>query len=583
MVRPTRTSSRTSHALQISVLATAIATTMGGAHAQVSVQARSASIRGRAPVVTVVVVNESASAQPPAAGQVLRADATVVDPDGDAITSTTYRWRRGATEVGTGPTYTTDAADAGQTLTLDVTASTDPASTDPDTGSATTTVNVATNTAPTVNNFRITGYTGNPRIGDVLEGHYDYNDVDRDAEDPSGIVYQWYVSSAPDGGGPVKVEGPAGTGKTFTVRLQDQGTNRTIWFNVERVRSITGTPNERTGAWGTSYVGPVLGTAPTMTEPTVTGTVAVGSELTGHPQGYNDADGDAPGTHTYKWYRVDNREGTINKEEISGATTNRYTPTGEDGGKFIMFEVTPVSVTGIPKTSPDHAVNIVTSTAVPATGLITDARIDGVVGDVIDWGRTLTAHFNWSGAPLYEVLYQWYASDVPDYTQNPVQVLWTKTTNQYTPREHDSGHYITVKITPYSAFNVVAGPPVVVTTPVIKEVRYRTTGTFAVPAGGTTIIKLGVGDLERPNVNAPTNLKVGAWRSAAGGANPLHCWLVNYTTGRRYSLADVLRDSNVFTFVDVSSEPREAGWDLEVQNPGTQDAVITQYTLEFTP
>ncbi|MBS4689593.1 hypothetical protein J4G63_20415, partial [Aeromonas sobria] len=56
---------------------------------------------------------------------------------------------------------------------------------------------------------------------------------------------------------------------------------------------------------------------------------------------YSDADNDAEGASTYKWYR--------NGAEISGATAKTYTVTAADQKNVISFSVTPVAATGAPK------------------------------------------------------------------------------------------------------------------------------------------------------------------------------------------------------------------------------------------
>src|SRR5437868_503073 len=131
-----------------------------------------------------------------------------------------------------------------------------------------------------------------------------------------------------------------------------------------------------------------------MTDPTITGVVKVGTELTGNPQGYADAENDAQGTHTYNWYRADNTAGTTNKVQISGALTNKYTPTAEDQGKYLVFEVTPVSATGTPNTSAANARSKVTATAVPRS----EERRVGTMSGTVGVGETFTGAVGYDDA-----------------------------------------------------------------------------------------------------------------------------------------------------------------------------------------
>src|SRR4249919_3650971 len=394
MVHPARTSSRTTRKLTVSALAAAITLALGAPHAQVRVEAQSTEIRGRAPVVTIGSVdNETVADQAPAVGHTLKANATVVDPDGDAITSTTYKWKRGATEVGTGEEYATTAADAGQTLTVEVTATTDAAITDPAIGSATREVAVSANTAPTVEAGGVS-ITGTYSVGQDLTGHWEYRDVDGDLQDEDGVQLQWQISH-PTTGAPTNI--PGATGRTYRIRPEDQGANRKIWFSVEKVKSLTGTPNERlrptspAGQWQASRQGLIDGNAP-VAAPTITGTVALNQTLTGVPN-ITDADGDTIGGSTYQWYRADNAAGTTNRVAIAGATSTTHTITGADQGKYLVFEVIPKTTTGSPNTG--TSISAVTATSVPGTAPV--AQSLSVTG-TMKTGSKLTANYTFYDA-----------------------------------------------------------------------------------------------------------------------------------------------------------------------------------------
>ena len=66
---------------------------------------------------------------------------------------------------------------------------------------------------------------------------------------------------------------------------------------------------------------------------------------------YTDIDEDLEDTSSsvYVWYRADDASGT-NQAVIAGATNQTYALTAGDAGKFIKFQVTPVSLTGTPNT-----------------------------------------------------------------------------------------------------------------------------------------------------------------------------------------------------------------------------------------
>ena len=76
-----------------------------------------------------------------------------------------------------------------------------------------------------------------------------------------------------------------------------------------------------------------------QTSASITGTPSVGEVITGTYT--HTPDGTTEGNSTYKWYR----DGV----EITGATTTTYTPTTEDIGKTITFEVTYVPTVWVPE------------------------------------------------------------------------------------------------------------------------------------------------------------------------------------------------------------------------------------------
>lgn len=88
-----------------------------------------------------------------------------------------------------------------------------------------------------------------------------------------------------------------------------------------------------------------VNTGPTAALASVNGSLRIGSTLTGTYE-YRDADQDAQGTSTYQWYRTEYANG-ISQTAIANATTTSYTLTSEDVGKYIVFSVTPVALTGV--------------------------------------------------------------------------------------------------------------------------------------------------------------------------------------------------------------------------------------------
>jgi hypothetical protein len=107
------------------------------------------------------------------------------------------------------------------------------------------------------------------------------------------------------------------------------------------------------GSAGTSWTGTVVGanyswevgapfalspnSPPEATGVSIAGTPVVGQMLTG-TYVYADPNGDPEGTSLFRWLR--------NGVAVAGATSQSYTLVAEDAGKVLVFEVTPVAVTG---------------------------------------------------------------------------------------------------------------------------------------------------------------------------------------------------------------------------------------------
>ena len=84
-----------------------------------------------------------------------------------------------------------------------------------------------------------------------------------------------------------------------------------------------------------------LGNFKAKRKPGITGTATVGEVLTANVDNVTDTDGlptTFPDDYTFQWSRVD-ADGTSNRTEISGETSDTYTLTADDEGKRIVVEV----------------------------------------------------------------------------------------------------------------------------------------------------------------------------------------------------------------------------------------------------
>jgi hypothetical protein len=106
-------------------------------------------VKGRAPIITPVIQNALV-------GQT----ASVIgfsDQDGDPESGSTYAWKSGTYQWGTGSTLLLPAGIGGDNLTVTVTPKTDSATTDPDTGSTATSAVVVVPAGPILAEFTLTG------------------------------------------------------------------------------------------------------------------------------------------------------------------------------------------------------------------------------------------------------------------------------------------------------------------------------------------------------------------------------------------------------------------------------------------
>ena len=249
---------------------------------------------------------------------------TYGDADGDLEGTSIYQWlRNNATIVGaTNKQYTLVVADEGRQIRFVVTPV---ALTGVSPGSAAQSAQVgpisAANTAPTATGVNITGTT---EVGFQLTGNYTYGDADNDLE--GATTYQWLRDDNPIPGANVE---------QYTLVSADEGAM--IIFEVTPEAATGETPGP---AVKSAAVGPVdpANTAPTATSVNITGTTEVGFQLTGNYT-YNDADLDSEGTSTFRWRRDGN--------PIVGALSQTYTLVVADEAAQIVFEVTPVALTGV--------------------------------------------------------------------------------------------------------------------------------------------------------------------------------------------------------------------------------------------
>jgi hypothetical protein len=194
-------------------------------------------------------------------------------------------------------------------------------------------ITLAPETAPTATNVTLSQA---PNTNLEINGLYTYNDINNDPEGAS--VYQWYTATDNQGANKTAISG---------------ATSQSFYIDNSKIGSIIGfgvTPKALTGNQTGTEVVYFNPTSTSLSVPLVTNTSFSGSQLTGfvgttltgtYSYSTNGSEGTENGT-IQKWYTANN----VTDAGTLVGTGNTYSPNSADLGKYIIFEVTPVSSTG---------------------------------------------------------------------------------------------------------------------------------------------------------------------------------------------------------------------------------------------
>lgn len=185
---------------------------------------------------------------------------------------------------------------------------------------------------PEASNLTISGIE---EVSRVLTGTYSYSDLNFDIEGAS--VLTWYQADAVDGTKTVV----ANDTNRYELAATDEG--KYIFFGVKPVTVDAEEGVEVFDTTGVIAPKPAE-SAPIAQDVMVHGNPEVGALISGSYT-YFDYTGDLEGATTFKWYIADDAAGT-NATEIAGATTKTILIEEAQLGKYIIFEVTPVALSG---------------------------------------------------------------------------------------------------------------------------------------------------------------------------------------------------------------------------------------------
>ncbi len=283
--------------------------------------------------------------------EVLTASYDFSDAGSDLEGDSDYRWYRtdddagtNAVEIASGSlTYTIQPDDAGKYVMFVVT----PASAtgwplvgDADTAYTSTTI-LFLPAPPVASDVAISGRYA---VEAILTGSYTYSDLNDDAEE--GSILNWYsVDTTTAGlyGGDTSLV--ATDTNMYEVVVGDQ--SRQIWFEVTPVSVPTvGVDTGATVMVSTDTIAQKPDEyAPIAKDVTLLGSPEVDAILSSSYTYMDTIVNDPEGESIYKWYTADDATGT-NAILIADATTQNLLITEAQLGKHIIFEVTPVAVSG---------------------------------------------------------------------------------------------------------------------------------------------------------------------------------------------------------------------------------------------
>ncbi|NOU79734.1 hypothetical protein GC101_12705, partial [Paenibacillus sp. LMG 31459] len=399
-------------------------------------------VAAAAPTATNVAVSGFAQV-----GKELTGTYTYGDVNGEPELGSRYKWYRSDDAAGTNKTAITGATgkkyvltgdDLGQFIIFEV----QPRNEFEDgigelAASEPTAAIAVAAAAPTATNVAVSGFA---QVGKELTGTYTYDDVNGEPE--LGSRYQWYRSD--DAAGTNKTAITGATGKKYVLTGDDLG--KYIIFEVQPRNEFEDGIGELAASEPTVAIA-VAAAAPTATNVAVSGFAQVGKELTG-TYTYGDVNGEPELGSRYKWYRSDDAAGT-NKTAITGATGKKYVLTGDDLGKYIIFEVQPRNEfeDGIGELAASEP------TAAIAVAAAAPTAINVTVSGFAQVGKELTGTYTYddvNGEPELGSRYQWYRLD--DAAGTNKTAITGATGTKYVLTGDDLGKYIIFEVQPRNEF-----------------------------------------------------------------------------------------------------------------------------------
>jgi len=295
--------------------------------------------------------------------------------------------------------------------------------------------------------------TGPIAVDEVLTGSYTYTDENSDPEGES--ILKWY--SADDAAGTNKVELATAT---LEYKLLPADANKFILFEVTPVASSGVLLQGETVMVASDSAVFFPAFLPVASDLTISGREEVDGTLTAS-YAYSDLNGDEEGSTMLKWYRADDIAGT-NKVEIA-TDTLMYMPVVADVGKFILFEVTPVTVGGESGDPVFIATGEIAAKPAPEAPVASEVMVHGLP----ETGVVLYGSYTYSDRtddPEGVSIHKWYTADDAAGT-NATEITEAAGSYVLLITEAMLGKHIAYEITPVATIgDLLEGDPVMVVT-----------------------------------------------------------------------------------------------------------------------
>ncbi len=377
-------------------------------------------------------------------GQTLTGNYTFTDPNSQVESGTTYQWMRASSSGGsysnigsaTNQTYVLTSTDIGQYIEFKVTPASASGTGSPTTSSPTT--QISSSAAPTASSVTI---SGTETEGQTLTGHYTYAQTDSVAEGTS--TFRW-LSAASSVGSYSAIGGA--TSNTYALAPSDVG--RFIKFEVTPVAVYPVT----TGSAATSSpTGAIIASSlPVASSLSVTGTLTSGQTLTGHYT-YSDTGSHPEGTSTFRWLSATTSGGSYSA--IGGATSSTYVLASTEVGKYVRFEVTPISTVATGSAVQSNPTTQIQNTGVPTASAVS-------ISGTADVGATLTGNYTYADPGSFAEgtsTFRWLESDT---LGGSYSAIGGATSSTYLLEIADIGKFIKFEVTPVATVPPTNGSPV---------------------------------------------------------------------------------------------------------------------------